>query len=83
MKSQGGRQLCAVQGDAPVKTKICLFDFQRHGFHGTVQVGVILNWKIRLFVPIGDISIIDVLDVLKSVLEFRKTFFFLSLPFFP
>ena len=48
-------------------------------------MGVILNWKIRLFVPIEDISIIDVLDVLKSVLEFRKTFFFffLSLPFFP
>lgn len=32
------------------------------------------NFKLEnLFVPIGDISIIDVLDVLKIVLEFRTT----------
>ena len=45
-------------------------------------MGVILNWKIRLFVPIGDISIIDVLDVLKNVLEFRTTIS-VSTIFFP
>ena len=45
-------------------------------------MGVILNRKIRLFVPIGDISIIDVLDVLKNVLEFRTTIS-VSTIFFP
>lgn len=36
-------------------------------------MGVILNWKIHLFSAIGDISIIDVLVVLKTLLEVRTT----------